>query len=71
MEWFLFLVSVKTLNVRAFGITPISYLEIGAGTFKDAMGTFQQWLALKIWVRYKISIVLLLMSSCKVFSGYV
>ena len=43
----------------------VPYPEIDDANFKGALGTFQQWLALKIRVHYEISILLLLMSSCK------
>ena len=40
-----------------------SYPEIGDGNFEDALWTFKQWQALKMWVHYGISIILLWTSS--------
>ena len=51
----------------------VAYPKIGDSKFKGALWTCKQWLALKclkMWVRYWISIVLLLTCSYKAFSGY-
>ena len=48
-----------------------TYPETGDGKFKCTLWTFKQWLALKMRVHYGMSIVLLLTSSNKTFSGYV
>ena len=49
-----------------------SYPEIGNSNLKYTMWTInEQWLALNLLVRYEVSIVLLLTSSCEALSGYV
>ena len=47
-----------------------AYPEIGDGNIKGTLWTFKQWLALKMRVRYGISILQLLTVSYKAFSGY-
>ena len=48
----------------------LAYPEIGDANFKGTLWTIKRWLALKLRVRYGISIVLLLTSSYKALSGY-
>ena len=48
----------------------ITYPEIDDVNIKGALWTFKQWLALKMRVRCGLSIVVLLTSPCKAFSGY-
>ena len=48
----------------------LTYPEIDNNNFKSTLCTFQQWSALKMRVCYGISLLLLLTSSYKAFSGY-
>ena len=63
----------KLFNAEAdteFSIVEGAYSEIDHANFKGELRTSKQWLALKMRVHCGISIVLLLTSSYKAFSGY-
>ena len=47
------------------------YSEIDDVNLKCTLSIFKQWLALKMWVDYVISVILPLTCSHKAFSGYI
>ena len=57
----------STKALESVSIVLPLYPEIGDGNFKSTLWTFKQWLALKMWLRYGLSIVLLLTFSHKAF----